>query len=342
MFNNVNDLANLQEMLKGGYISQRHHPEFKLNIFNYTSKTQYDRVWNEATIACRGLICTEDGRIISRPFRKFFNLEEMESLPDEPFEITEKMDGSLGISYYWNNQWCIATRGSFESRQAIEATKLLNYKYLVDCRHWDPKWTFLFEYLAPWNRIVVNYGEEEDLYFLAAIKTESGKECGYCPPGFKTPKKFNCHKIEDIYKGIPRDNFEGVVVRFLKSGLRVKVKTEEYVRLHRLITGLNDMRIWECLKDRISLDLGNIPDELYRWIISKKNEFVTQYQEIEQYAKDRFYYAKLLHKERWQFAGFFKDCYWKNQPISSILFLMLDQRDYSEKIWKMLKPKGVS
>lgn len=51
-----------------------------LTIFNYTNKAAYGRFWNDATTACRGLIVDRDGRIVARPFPKFFGVSE----PDAP------------------------------------------------------------------------------------------------------------------------------------------------------------------------------------------------------------------------------------------------------------------
>lgn len=123
MFQNVNELTDLQTMLDGGYIARRQHPTAPLMIYNYTARAQYDNVWNAATLACRGLICDLAGKVVARPFPKFFNLDQVTTLPDEPFEVYEKLDGSLGILYWLDGQPCIATRGSFDGEQARWATQ---------------------------------------------------------------------------------------------------------------------------------------------------------------------------------------------------------------------------
>jgi RNA ligase len=107
---NTNELASLAEMIANGYIVKRQHPTFPIAIYNYTAKAQYENVWNEATLTCRGLICDIDGNVVARPFRKFFNLEQVESLPDKPFDVYEKLDGSLGILYWWDGKPYITTR----------------------------------------------------------------------------------------------------------------------------------------------------------------------------------------------------------------------------------------
>jgi RNA ligase len=125
------DINNLNKMVEEKYISKKPNDSNTLFIYNYTKMTQFDKVWNNETKTCRGLIVDENNNIIARPFPKFFNLGEdvsIEDLPNESYKITEKMDGSLGIMYVdpSNNQFKIATRGSFNSDQSIEATKILN------------------------------------------------------------------------------------------------------------------------------------------------------------------------------------------------------------------------
>ena len=64
-----------------GLVSERFDPKTGYSIFNYTAKCQYDGVWNDITMKCRGLIMSQDGEIIARPFEKFFNLGELDSVP---------------------------------------------------------------------------------------------------------------------------------------------------------------------------------------------------------------------------------------------------------------------
>lgn len=61
------------DMREAGYVRVQKHPDLDLFIGNYTEKAQYDQVWNDATINCRGLIWDIHGRIVARPYRKFFN-----------------------------------------------------------------------------------------------------------------------------------------------------------------------------------------------------------------------------------------------------------------------------
>lgn len=86
-----------------GLLQKQTHPTLDLTIWNYTPKVQYERLWDDITIQCRGLVTNSKGEIVARPFKKFFNYEEHkpEDLPNEFFEVYEKMDGSLGILFYY-------------------------------------------------------------------------------------------------------------------------------------------------------------------------------------------------------------------------------------------------
>jgi len=78
------------------------------------------------------------------------------ALPQEPFEVYEKLDGSLGILYWVDDEPRVATRGSFTGVQAQRGTAILRARYGHVAFRTDV--TYLFEILFPENRIVVDYG----------------------------------------------------------------------------------------------------------------------------------------------------------------------------------------
>ncbi len=92
--------SELQSHLDEGHIREVIHPSGTLKLYNYTAKCQYDNVWTPVTKACRGLIVSSEDTVIARPFPKFFNLEQHDpkDLPNEPFKVFDKLDGSLGGS----------------------------------------------------------------------------------------------------------------------------------------------------------------------------------------------------------------------------------------------------
>lgn len=332
--------VNMMEM--DGYISVQKHPTLDLYIYNYTQKCQFARMWTDETMQCRGLIADDQGNIIAQPFSKFFNLDEYvqmgNELPTDDFEVFDKLDGSLGILYWENGEPALATRGSFVSEQAIKGTEILREKY----RHvlWRDDVTYLFEIIYPANRIVVDYGKTEDIFLLTVIDKKTGEEWDYKHmeevfrgTGIPVVERFDGLKDFEEIKKMTRENAEGVVIKW-PSGLRVKVKYDEYVRLHRIVTGVNAKRIWEHLKNNESLDelLERVPDEFYQWVTGIVNQLNEMYKQVEDEAISK-YNDIPQGLDRKTIALKIKDF-----PNSGIIFRMLDKKDYSEIIWKLIKP----
>ena len=326
------DFDNLSRMIEQGYISVRKHPSAGLFIYNYTAKTQYEKVWNNETLHCRGLVLDVNRKVVARPFKKFFNLEEVESLPDESFEVFEKLDGSLIILFFHENTVYLASRGSFDSDQAKVARSLFYSNYAETLPRLNQDFTYLFEVIYPENRVVVDYGGKRELVLLAVVDTKTGNELGLdAELGFPIAKRFDGVADLAAIAREHRDNEEGFVVKFV-GGLRVKMKYEEYKRLHRIITQCSSKIIWELLKDNKPLDelLEKVPDEFYSWVKQQKLKLESEYQAIENTCKSDF---KVLSNRK-ETALYFTACQYPH-----VLFAMLDSHDYSEMIWKLLKPK---
>ena len=98
-----------------------------LRLYCYSSSCVYDGQWNDATLIARGLVLdVENQTVVATPFPKFFNaLERGETIPDLPFEIFEKVDGSLIIIFWHAGEWRTATKGTFGSAQAQWAAERL-------------------------------------------------------------------------------------------------------------------------------------------------------------------------------------------------------------------------
>lgn len=332
------NITALQQLIAEDYIKVQKHPTAPLYIYNYTPKAQYDRVWNELTLACRGLILDENYNIVARPFGKFFNLGEMENqvIPNEPFEVFEKLDGSLGILYWHEDKPFIASRGSFSSEQALVATNMLHTQYAHVIPNLDSSKTYLFEIIYPENRIVVDYGAERKLVLLAVMDTQTGNDMTEIPhqrtenAGFDIVKRYDGLNDLHLLKTLEEENKEGFVVRF-QSGYRLKVKFEEYQRIHRIVTGVSNVSIWEYLKTGQDLApiLEKVPDEFYDWVKETHAQLLAQFAEIEAICKADF---RILETRK-DTALYFQTC-----RYPSVLFKMFDQKPYDEVIWKQLRP----
>jgi putative RNA ligase len=248
--------AALAAAVEEGLVRVQRHPALPLRIFNYTELAVFSRTWTEATVNCRGLIVDDAGRIVARPWKKFFNHgEHSDDALDlhAPVEVTDKADGSLGIYYPTADGAAIATRGSFTSDQAQHATQLYRARYAAA---WEPVdgWTYLFEIIYPANRIVLDYGSTDDLVLLGAVEIATGTSVGpqdtVCAawPGPRIEVQAY-GSLAEALAAEPRKNAEGLVVRYLAgaspAGVMVKLKQADYINLHRIVTGLTARRLWE-------------------------------------------------------------------------------------------------
>ena len=344
-----------KQLIKDGYISERKHPECDYYIYNYTAKTQYEQLWNEDTMNCRGLILDDKGNIIAKPFKKFFNIGEyseqndLGKIPNYTwFDIWDKMDGSLGILYRMpNGGFRIATRGSFSSDQAIEGTMMFNEMFKNPELKFTNNWTYLFEIIYPANRIVVDYKERHELVLLAGVNNINGEEMTYemllgFSDAFNIPitqyygrVSYNRHAFLKIEGDIPEGN-EGFVLKF-DNGIRVKVKSDEYKRLHRILTQTSNKSVWELLRNHQDINelLDRVPDEFYQWTRNTVYNFNENYKSIEHSCQTIV--NKCKFKDRKDVAEYF--CSKENKIYRGILFLMYDNKDYEDVIWKMLRPE---
>jgi len=133
-----------------GLVRSQTHPTLPLIIWNYTEKVQYESLWDEVTTQCRGLITNSKGEIVVRPFGKFFNYEEVIDKNLIPWDseyvyIQDKMDGSLGILFFYDDEWIMATRGSFTSEQSIRGMEILKRNYPDFDKVWMKEYAYLVE-----------------------------------------------------------------------------------------------------------------------------------------------------------------------------------------------------
>jgi len=338
-------LEKLNKYLEDGLLYNQVHPKLDLTIWNYTEKVQYEGLWDEITLMCRGLVTNSKGEIVARPFKKFFNMEEGKHTPTSEFEVYEKMDGSLGIFFYYNGEPVLATRGSFTSDQAIKGREILN-KYNWKQGTYEG-YTYLFEIIYPENRIVVDYNGLEELIVLGVVETATGKECNYdemASEGFVLVKKYDGIKDYSTLKSMIANDAEGYVIRF-SNGDRMKIKGEEYLRLHKIMTNVSTTAVWEILSSGGDIDaiLKDVPDEFYKKIksyVSTLNYGYYQYWNQLGKTYDYFRFGKYGDKEveptKKEFAEYIKN----HHPIAkSIMFAMWDGKDYDKIIWKALKPE---
>ena len=266
---------------------------------------------------------------------------------------------SLGILFNYENEWHLATQGSFYSEQAIYAKEILErnetYKDVF-----SEKFTFLFEILYSKNRIVVSYGDEEKLVLLAAFNNGSGRETSYDElkslaerTGFECAKRYDGIRDLTKIKSLIGDNQEGFVIRF-SDGTRVKAKGDEYVRLHGLMTQFSNLDIWASLRDGEDYRslMRDVPDEYDAWITNIEQDLQSNFNFIDATVKAE--YKLLIKKVKSQtpteeerldrdssvLRAYNKEFFGlvKNHRLSGYLLSHHNGSNYSRSIWNQIRP----
>lgn len=343
------DFNKIDELISQKYISVQKHPTLDLRILNYTPKCQFEKNWVPETLACRGLIINSKNEIIARPFEKFFNYEEvLDKIPNEQFEVFEKMDGSMIIVTKYNGELVVASRGSFTSDHAKKATELLNTKYKAfrDAFTANTPYTAILEVIFPAGRIVVDYGSEEKLVLLAMYNTKSGEEVPY-----NVMRKLHVEYIDVVpkYDGLKDfksiralnlDNKEGFVIRF-ENGFRMKLKFADYCRLHRIVTGVSSRTIWEYLKEGKSLDelIEKVPDEFYNFVKMTADELISEFVRNSRIVETSYNSIISSLPKTFTQKEFAEKVFKEYKTYSGLLFARNMGKDLTEAIWKRIKPE---
>lgn len=338
-------LEDLEGLLSKKLITCRAHGDLPLSIYNYTASAQALPIaeWPEALKDCRGLILDLDGEVVGRPFRKFWNYEQvLDQIPgDLPFTVWEKLDGSLGIVCNYHGNRVVATRGSFESEQAKWAQRWLD----DNLRYWVPieGLTYLFEIIYPENRIVVDYKGYAGLKLLAVMEADGTESIAtqMADKNFDRALSFGPAQVQIVQDSIcVRDNpgQEGYVLRW-SNGFRAKVKFEEYKRLHRLITQVSTRTIWEMLRagNRLTIDaelMLRVPEQFQQWVANTVKGLETDFQTYQDQAYLCFV-SRPQTNSRAEYAAWVK-----SQPGNfGLLFALYDNKKIDDMIWRLVEPK---
>lgn len=291
---------------------------------------------------CRGFIFDkESGKPIARRYHKFFNLNEKPETGKHSIDwrqnwmLLEKLDGSMITPYYANGRLCIGTKMG-ETDVAANAKKFIeqnqNYLRMIeDCiqSHFTP----IFEWCSRKNRIVIDYPEDR-LVLTGLRNTYSGI---YLP--HKVLVDFGKLFSVEVVKVYPKElldtvkdleDGEGYVIRF-EDGHMVKVKSEWYVHLHRLLDSVKNEKdiIPLILNDKLDDAKAFFPDDL---AIKLDNYGFHMTKNIWQFVDSVVFSTRLLFASQYsdkEFAEAIKD-----SPIKSLFFSIkkyVNKNGYSGK-----------
>jgi len=249
---------------------------------------------------------------------------------------------SCGILYRENGEHKISTRGSFDGPQAQWATKFLRDNY--DLTGLPSCWTLVFEIIFSENRIVVNYGDREDLVLIAAINRDTGEDVSFYDDGdciyklaehygFNTPATYQFNSVEAVMEASDElsHNEEGYVLRF-SCGTRLKIKGDRYLTAHRILSNATWKNIVKAVED------GSIDDILYMLPDEFTTEIRAWVKYIYQSIKDSKRHINVLYRAapkdtRKEYAVWvMREC----RLLAPLMFARLDEKPLSSLLYKRL------
>ena len=272
---------------------------------------------------CRGSIfyLRDDGlyECICRAFDKFGNYgEEYADEIDWPTaQVQEKVDGSLIKVFYHNDSWHIATNGTINAYNCIvykedkETNKtygsIFNFALRGHLNQFfeslDKDYTYMFELVSPYTRLVVNYSDTA-LYYLSRRNIHTMEEDNVRPEAFESfgilfPKTYSLKTLEDCltYVKTMDKNEEGFVVKDAAFH-RIKIKSPEYLLAFRAKNNgvLSTKRIIKMIREE-SIDdlLAYCPEykERVDIVINKYKILIHSFEEEYQ----RFI---IMHPRKWE------------------------------------------
>ncbi|MBQ9160839.1 MAG: hypothetical protein IJ122_05910 [Methanobrevibacter sp.] len=291
---NIFDLEKLEKEVEGKWVTKTKHPTLPLYNYCYSRNTEYSEHWNEITLRTRGLILDKTGRAVFWCPKKFFNKDQNEIAKEvynrllNCHKTYEKLDGSA-IWVVNDEQYglVVSSKSSFSSDQVKWAMKIIAKRYLPADIFFKKGICYAFELIWPENRIVVDYGDEEKLV-LWGMATQDGqilelKNSDVDISWFETP-----HQIVDIENYLAKSNIEGVVLKG-EGEDRIKLKSEEYLKLHRLRTECTKKRVLELLENNQRVEDFDFPDEFMKQMKAWQDEILAQY--------NKYYYQAQTYLE---------------------------------------------
>lgn len=237
----------------------------------------------------RGLIFDEAGKIIRRPFHKFFNVGERFDTQlanidvSRPHLIYDKLDGSMiapyrvGIDTIWGTKMGY-TEVSKQAEAFVNQSKT-NYKGFADT--WlNVGYTPIFEWCARSQRIVLDY-KEDQLVLTAMRDMKTGIYCQHeelldavAPFNIPVCPVTAGERFSDdfLQKTKQAQDIEGFVIRF-DDGHMAKIKCDWYCQLHRVKSDIQFER------GVVALLLNEAMDDIKPLMASEDLAAVDEYEE---------------------------------------------------------------
>ena len=214
------------------------------------TKTTWDK---KSDLIYRSSVWTEEGKPVSLSWKKFFNYTEGNSVVPDPTSLkntvcVDKIDGSTLLVSKYKGVLVMRTRGTFDISSLDNGSEkeflLEKYKTFFDFVMNDEKessrYTYVFEWTTPNNRIILSYGDEPELYFTGIIDMEdytylSNSEVDEMASRFNIlrPKTYYPKSLDLLIKETKAmKGIEGFCLYYNNEQDIKKIKTEDYLMMH--------------------------------------------------------------------------------------------------------------
>lgn len=258
--------------------------------------------WHNLAKQCRGkVIDWKERTIVSYPFNKFHNLNEVEETKIERINdllsnakdvmVTDKKDGSAIIVTNHRGNIVINTNGVFANIQITLTKQLFAKKYLNFYNNIPEGYTFVFELIHPENRIVLDYGDDEKLYLLAirdlrTLKLLTYREMKDFAAKWKLDitEAFDFNTIDSLIETAEtecKNIKEGWVIRVITEteDFMFKLKYAEYFKLARIKAIPSLKKLYTLLQQDKLDDMMSAAEEDIRQEVEEKVQIIYDYRD---------------------------------------------------------------
>lgn len=236
---------------------------------------------------CRGLIFDADsGKIVRRPYHKFFNLGEREETLNPPLSehlptVLEKLDGSMVAPFFkkdgdpvlWGTRAGVTEVSEWARMYIVDHRRTMYYESVASLLM-TMGYTPIFEWMSPHNRVVLKH--EESSLVLTAIRNMTNGQYLSLRNLEKWGRIGNIpvvNRLATSRMNTIRDetDIEGIVARF-DNGHMLKVKSSWYCRIHK---AKDEMRFE---KDIIAMLLDGRKDDVYPFLTDDLKKKFDEYE----------------------------------------------------------------
>lgn len=325
------NIERLNKHIGEGFVTARRHNTLPLTIYSYTRKAVKKSQWDTVTCCTRGLIVSDGGEIISRPYEKFFSYNDSQAPETHPLTVrdmdanfgppllTEKINGCLGIFWKYGVHWGIATKGSFHSPHAEWATKWLEnhieqHGKLVFPEGYTPVFEIICQDIQPH---VIHY-EKDGLVLLNFINIRTGEELSHIGTLLyaatnKLATPFLMDLPLDEALSLDESTYEGLVATYNIPGntpYKLKIKFPTFLKNRKIFY------------------------EQQKLLREEPQKQSGRYQEILEKSIGLVYKSLVLYTLRKEISEFLNSP--ENKYYAPVCFAMLDSRDYKKVINNMI------